>query len=55
MRAERRSTDAVRVRKGDPAEIRGDATLLIELSGRRPEILLHQTLADLLVEAFETR
>jgi len=47
--------DEVLVRADDPAEIRGDATLLTQLTGWRPEIPLHQTLADVLAEAAETR
>jgi GDP-4-dehydro-6-deoxy-D-mannose reductase len=43
------------VRTGDPAEIRGDATMLTQLTGWRPEVPLHQTLADVLAEAAETR
>jgi len=39
------------VRTEDPTEIRGDATLLGELTGWRPEIPLSQTLADLLAYA----
>ena len=39
------------VRADDPPEIRGDATLLGELTGWRPEIPLTQTLSDLLAEA----
>jgi GDP-4-dehydro-6-deoxy-D-mannose reductase len=39
------------VRPGDPAEIRGDATLLAELTGWRPAIAMERTLADLLAEA----
>lgn len=43
--------DPALVRVEDPPEIRGDATLLRELTGWRPEIPLGQTLADLLAEA----
>ena len=43
--------DPALVRVEDPPEIRGDASLLWELTGWRPEILLGQTLADLLAEA----
>jgi len=39
------------VRAGDPIEIRGDARLLTELTGWRPEIPLRTTLADVLTEA----
>jgi GDP-4-dehydro-6-deoxy-D-mannose reductase len=47
--------DDVLVRTDDPAEIRGDATLLTQLTGWRPEIPLHQTLVDVLAEAEATR
>ena len=47
--------DEVLVRADDPAEIRGDATLLGQLTGWRPEIPLRQTLADVLDEAATTR
>jgi GDP-4-dehydro-6-deoxy-D-mannose reductase len=43
------------VRVDDPAEIRGDATLLTQLTGWRAEIPLRQTLADVLAEAAESR
>ncbi len=43
--------DPALVRKEDPPEIRGDATLLRRLTGWRPEIPLARTLADLLEEA----
>jgi GDP-4-dehydro-6-deoxy-D-mannose reductase len=43
--------DPALVRADDPPEIRGDATLLGQLTGWRPEIPLDQTLADLLAEA----
>jgi GDP-4-dehydro-6-deoxy-D-mannose reductase len=36
------------VRDGDPPEIRGDATLIRQLVGWRPQIPLQQTLADVL-------
>jgi GDP-4-dehydro-6-deoxy-D-mannose reductase len=39
------------VRADDPAEIRGDATLLAQLTGWQAEIPLRQTLADVLAEA----
>ena len=39
------------VRADDPPEIRGDASLLTELTGWRPEISLDRTLADLFAEA----
>jgi GDP-4-dehydro-6-deoxy-D-mannose reductase len=41
------------VRVDDPRVIRGDATLLGELTGWRPEIPFPQTLADLLADAEE--
>jgi GDP-4-dehydro-6-deoxy-D-mannose reductase len=47
--------DDALVRADDPPEIRGDATLLTQLTGWRPEIPLHQTLADVLTEAAATR
>jgi GDP-4-dehydro-6-deoxy-D-mannose reductase len=47
--------DDVLVRVDDPAEIRGDASLLTQLTGWRPEIPLHQTLAEVLAEAAATR
>jgi GDP-4-dehydro-6-deoxy-D-mannose reductase len=53
--ATRIEIDDVLVRADDPAEIRGDATLLTQLTGWRPEIPLRQTLADVLAEAAETR
>jgi GDP-4-dehydro-6-deoxy-D-mannose reductase len=43
--------DPALVRADDPPEIRGDATLLGELTGWRPEIPLVQTFSDLLAEA----
>jgi GDP-4-dehydro-6-deoxy-D-mannose reductase len=43
--------DPALVRSDDPPEIRGDATLLKELTGWRPEIPLAQTISDLLTEA----
>jgi hypothetical protein len=43
--------DPALVRADDPPEIRGDATLLGELTGWRPEIPLTRTLSDLLAEA----
>jgi GDP-4-dehydro-6-deoxy-D-mannose reductase len=43
--------DPALVRADDPPEIRGDATLLRELTGWRPEVPLELTLADLLAEA----
>ncbi len=43
--------DPALVRADDPPEIRGDATLLQELTGWRPEMPLARTLADLLAEA----
>lgn len=39
------------VRADDPAEICGDASLLSQLTGWRPEILLRTTLTDVLAEA----
>jgi GDP-4-dehydro-6-deoxy-D-mannose reductase len=43
--------DPALVRADDPPEIRGDASLLTELTGWRPEIPLERTLNDLLAEA----
>jgi GDP-4-dehydro-6-deoxy-D-mannose reductase len=43
--------DPALVRAGDPPEIRGDASLLTELTGWRPEIEIQRTMADLLAEA----
>lgn len=43
--------DPALVRADDPPEIRGDATLLRNLTDWRPEIPVAQTLADLLAEA----
>jgi len=42
--------DKALVRGDDPAEIRGDATLLTQLTGWRPEIPMRQTLADVLAD-----
>jgi GDP-4-dehydro-6-deoxy-D-mannose reductase len=42
------------VRDDDPVEIRGDASLLRELTGWRPEIPLRTTLIDVLAEAAKT-
>jgi len=47
--------DPALVRADDPPEIRGDATLLTQLTGWRPEIPLHQTLSDVLAEAAQSR
>jgi GDP-4-dehydro-6-deoxy-D-mannose reductase len=43
--------DPALVRADDPPEIRGDTSLLTELTGWRPELALERTLADLLAEA----
>ena len=43
--------DPALIRADDPPEIRGDASLLAELTGWRPEIPLERTLADILAEA----
>ncbi len=43
--------DPALVRANDPAEIRGDASLLTSLTGWRPTISLEQTLADVLADA----
>ena len=43
--------DAALTRPNDPLEIRGDATLLTQLTGWRREIPLRQTLTDVLAEA----
>ncbi len=43
--------DPALVRADDPPEICGSAVLLTELTGWRPEIPLHRTLADLVAEA----
>jgi GDP-4-dehydro-6-deoxy-D-mannose reductase len=43
--------DPALVRVDDPPEIRGDASLLTELTGWRPEVPLKRTLTDLLAEA----
>ena len=43
--------DKALVRGNDPAEIRGDATLLTQLTGWRPEIPMRRTLADVLADA----
>jgi GDP-4-dehydro-6-deoxy-D-mannose reductase len=42
--------DPALVRADDPPEIRGDASLLTDITGWRPEIPLEQTLSDLLGE-----
>jgi GDP-4-dehydro-6-deoxy-D-mannose reductase len=47
--------DETLVRADDPAEVRGDATLLRQLTGWTPGISLHQTLADVLAEAGRSR
>lgn len=43
--------DPALVRADEPPEVRGDASLLRELTGWQPEIPLAQTLSDLLAEA----
>jgi GDP-4-dehydro-6-deoxy-D-mannose reductase len=43
--------DPALVRPDDPPEIRGNISLLTELTGWRPEVPMDETLADLLVEA----
>jgi GDP-4-dehydro-6-deoxy-D-mannose reductase len=45
------SVDPTLVRENDPPEIRGDSTLLTQLTGWRAEIPLDQTLAEVLAEA----
>lgn len=43
--------DPALVRADDPPELRGDASLLTELTGWRPEVPLQRTLTELLAEA----